>query len=155
MWPSETPLLLLTVRKKPSLAISCTLNRGAGLRVWAFPGVYVCSLPARCRPPLLVGTLRITQGDQRCSLGVKHGEKNNSKDQAVHGPEARDERPEEESDGVPAEPALCGKLHPEHYLCHRASRAPGCLSGGGRGRALFHERRDSLDRSNRRCQWGQ
>lgn len=116
-------------------------------------GVREAALPLQS--PARRTTLRITQGDQRCTLGVKHGENNNSKDQAVHGPEARDERSEEESDGVSTEPALCGKLHSEHYLCHRAYRAPGCLSGGGRGWEVFHERRDSVDRSDCCCQWGQ
>lgn len=86
---------------------------------------------------------------------LENGETNDSEDQAVHRPEARDERPKEEGDCVPAEPALCGELHPEHYICHRASRAPGGHSGGGRGWQVLHERRHPADCSDCSCQWGQ
>lgn len=134
---------------------TCPLNQGGvSIHGGVSPGgVRVAALPLRSPPRRT--SLRITQGDQRCcSPAVKHGEDNDGEDQAVHGPEARHERSEEEGDGVPAEPALCGELHPEHYLRHRARRAPGCHSGGGRGRQVFHERRHSADRPDRCRQRG-
>lgn len=139
---------LLGVRKS-SLVPTCPLNKQGG---------FVCEevgVAAYVQPLCSCSRSDHTADHTGCSLGVNNGENNDRQDQAVHGPEARDERPEETGDGVPAEPALCGKLHPEHYLRHRPSRATDGHSGGGRRWEVFHEGRDSAHCSDCSSQRGQ
>lgn len=132
----------------------CPLN-GGGRERGALPPPAAPPAAPPLQPRPRRTTLRITQVDPRCSVRVSHGENNDGQDEAVHGPEARDERAEEEGDGVPAEPALRRELHPERHLRRGACPAPGGLAGGGGRWEVFHEGRHSADRPDRCCQWGQ
>lgn len=132
----------------------CPLN-GGGVCLPPLPCPPLPPLLRRPRPPPpLHGSHRSSHG-ARCSVRVSHGEDHDGEDEAVLGPEARDERAAEAGHGVPAEPELRRELHPERHLRGGAGPAPGGLAGGRGGWQVFHEGRHSADRPDRGCQRGQ
>uniref|UniRef100_A0A8C5WC15 Phosphoglucomutase 1 n=1 Tax=Leptobrachium leishanense TaxID=445787 RepID=A0A8C5WC15_9ANUR len=75
-------------------------------------------------------------------------------DQALPGPEAGHQRPEEAGLRVPEQPALCPELHPEHPVLHRARGPPGGGAGGRGGRQVLHEGGHPAHHPDRSGQWG-
>lgn len=85
---------------------------------------------------------------------LQDGENYCNQDQTVHRSKARNQRFKKEGDRVPAESALCGKLHPEYYFhSWPCSEARG-QSGSGRRWTILHERRYSVDHPNCGRKWG-